>query len=106
MPKITFIEHSGQEHVVDVAVGHSVMQAAIDNMVPGIIADCGGNCSCATCHVYVDSDWVERVTPPIQSEKDMLECALHIQETSRLSCQLAVTPELDGLIVRLPESQT
>ena len=106
MPKITFIEHSGQEHVVTADVGQSVMQAAVDNMVPGIIADCGGNCSCATCHVYVDSGWVERVTPPTQSETDMLECALHTQETSRLSCQVAVTAELDGLIVRLPESQT
>lgn len=106
MVKITFVEHSGQEHVVDVEVGKSVMQAAVENMVPGIIADCGGNCSCATCHVYVDEQWAERVTPPSQGEADMLECALHIQQTSRLSCQLAVTPELDGLIVRLPESQT
>lgn len=105
MPKITFIEHSGQEHVVEVAAGQSVMQAAVDNSVPGIMADCGGNCSCATCHVYIDAEWAGRVTPPLQSETDMLDCALHTQESSRLSCQVAVTPELDGLIVRLPESQ-
>ena len=106
MPKITFIEHTGQEHVVDSEIGQSVMQAAINNAVPAIVADCGGNCSCATCHVYVDAGWVKCVTPPSQGETDMLECALHIQETSRLSCQIAVTAELDGLVVRLPESQT
>jgi ferredoxin, 2Fe-2S len=105
MPKITFIEHSGQQHDVEVEAGQSVMQAAIDNMVPGIIADCGGNCSCATCHVYIDGEWSERVAPPLQSEKEMLECALHTRESSRLSCQIPVTAELDGMIVRLPESQ-
>jgi len=106
MPKVTFIEFSGQEHVIEVEVGQSVMQAAVNNMVPGIIADCGGNCSCATCHVYINPEWVGRVTPPSPGETEMLECALHIQETSRLSCQVAVTADLDGLVVRLPESQT
>jgi len=106
MPRIKFIEHSGMEHAVDAEVGQSVMQVATNNMVPGIIADCGGNCSCATCHVYIDAEWASHMAAPAQSEKDMLECALHIQENSRLSCQIAVTPELDGMIVRLPESQT
>jgi 2Fe-2S ferredoxin len=106
MPKITFIEHSGQQHSVEAEVGQSVMQVAMNNMVPGIIADCGGNCSCATCHVYINGDWASHVTPPAEDEKAMLECALHTRDTSRLSCQVAVTPELDGMIVRLPESQT
>ena len=106
MPKITFIEHSGQQHSVEAEVGQSVMQVAMSNMVPGIIADCGGNCSCATCHVYIDTDWASHVMPPAQAEKDMLECALHTRDASRLSCQVAVTLELDGMIVRIPESQT
>ena len=106
MPKITYIEHSGQQHTVEADVGQSLMQVATNNMIPGIIADCGGNCSCATCHVYVDADWASHVEPPAQGERDMLECALHVQENSRLSCQIPVTPELDGLVVRLPESQT
>jgi 2Fe-2S ferredoxin len=106
MPKITFIEHSGLEHQVEAQIGQSVMQAATGNMVPGIIADCGGNCSCATCHVYVDEQWRAHVPAPSKEEREMIECALHVQENSRLSCQIHVTPELDGLIVRLPESQT
>jgi len=106
MPKITFIEHSGTEHPVEAQVGQSVMQAATGNMVPGIIADCGGNCSCATCHVYVDASWRAHLPPASKEEREMIECALHVQEGSRLSCQLHITPELDGLIVRLPESQT
>jgi Ferredoxin len=105
MPRITFIEHDGTEHRLDVATGQSVMQAAMSNNVPGIIADCGGSCSCATCHVYVDPGWRDRVQPPSSSEKDMVECALHVQETSRLSCQIKVVDELDGLVVRIPESQ-
>jgi 2Fe-2S ferredoxin len=105
MPKITYIEFSGQQHTVDAEVGQSLMQVATDNMIPGIIADCGGNCSCATCHVYIDTSWQARVTPPEQGERDMLDCALYVQENSRLSCQVNVTPELDGMVVRLPESQ-
>jgi 2Fe-2S ferredoxin len=106
MPKITFIEHSGTRHEVDAQVGQSVMQAAVNNLVPGIIADCGGNCSCATCHVYVPSEWSAHLAPASQAEKEMIECALHVQENSRLSCQLHITPEMDGLEVNLPESQT
>lgn len=106
MPKIIFIEHSGMQHEVEAQVGDSVMQAAVNNMVPGIIADCGGNCSCATCHVYVDEAWRGHLPAPTKMESEMVECALEVRENSRLGCQLHVTPELDGLIVRLPESQT
>jgi ferredoxin, 2Fe-2S len=106
MPKITFIEASGQEHPVDANAGDSVMQAAMANVVPGILADCGGNCSCATCHVYVDDAWRSRIPPPSAQELEMIECALDVQDNSRLSCQIQMTPDLDGLIVRLPKSQT
>jgi 2Fe-2S ferredoxin len=106
MPKVTFIEHDGTVHAVEAEAGRSVMQAANDHMVPGILADCGGNCACATCHVYVDGAWVARLAPPSKEEREMIECALHVQDNSRLSCQLPVTAEIDGLIVRLPESQT
>ena len=106
MPKITFIEFNGAEHVVEAGIGQSLMQAAANKMVPGILADCGGNCSCATCHVYIDERWSGRTVPPTKEEKDMLECALHVTGASRLSCQVNVTEGLDGLVVRLPESQT
>jgi 2Fe-2S ferredoxin len=105
MPTITFIEFNGKEYKVAAEVGQSVMQAGTNNMVPGIVADCGGACSCATCHVYVDPTWETKIAPPEQTEKDMIDCALHVQPNSRLSCQIQVTPELDGLVVRLPESQ-
>jgi ferredoxin, 2Fe-2S len=105
MPRITFIEHNGTEHALEVTSGQSVMQVAMSHRVPGIIADCGGSCSCATCHVYVDGTWLERLPPPSSAEKDMIECALHVQDNSRLSCQIEVGDHLDGLIVRLPESQ-
>ena len=105
MPRITFIQHDGAEQTLDVAPGQSVMQAAMSNGVSGIIADCGGSCSCATCHVYVDEAWRDRVPPQSPAEKDMVECALHVQENSRLSCQIKVVDELDGLVVRIPESQ-
>ena len=106
MPKITFIEHNGTEHLVDAAAGESLMRAAVDNRVDGIVADCGGNCSCATCHVYIEATWRERIPPASNEERDMIECALHVEEHSRLSCQILVTPALDGLIVRIPVSQT
>jgi ferredoxin, 2Fe-2S len=105
MPKITFIEDSGEAHTIEAQAGVTVMQAALDSGVPGILADCGGNCSCATCQVYVDAAWQGRVGAVSQVEKDMIECALYPQDNSRLSCQIAVTPELDGLVVRLPKSQ-
>lgn len=107
MPSITFIEHNGKAHTVQVASGQSVMQAAVDNNVPGIDADCGGECACATCHVYVDAAWLDRVGLPADGsqEASMLSFAAVTQPDSRLSCQITVTDALDGLVVRMPEGQ-
>lgn len=105
MPQITYISHDGNATEVDVPVGNSVMQGAVDNMIDGIVAECGGSCSCATCHCYVDEAWVSKLPPASGMEKDMLECVLEPRPNSRLSCQLEVTEELDGLVVHLPESQ-
>ena len=105
MPKITFIEHSGAEHVVDADVGLSVMEAAVRNSVPGIDADCGGACACATCHVYVDDAWTDKTGKPAATEEDMLDFAFDVRPNSRLSCQIKVRPELDGLVVTVPERQ-
>ena len=106
MPQIVFIEFNGTEHRVDAPVGDTVMQAATHHMVPGIIADCGGNCACATCHVYIEEPWSAQMNPPSKEEKDMIDCALHVTPASRLGCQVQVTEKLEGLVVRLPESQT
>jgi 2Fe-2S ferredoxin len=105
MAKITYIEHTGKEHVVDAPEGQSVMETAIKNAVPGIDADCGGACACATCHVYVDPNWCDAVGPASEMEQSMLDFANGVEPNSRLSCQIKVTSALDGLIVRLPESQ-
>jgi 2Fe-2S ferredoxin len=105
MPKIVFIEHDGTEHVVQADAGRSVMQAAVDNFVPGIIADCGGNCSCGTCHGFVDERWRPLLSPADANESSLLEGLLEAQTNSRLTCQISITPALDGLIVRLPKSQ-
>ena len=104
-PKIVFIEHSGRVHEVRATPGKSVMEAATANMVPGIIAECGGCCSCATCHVYVDAAWLGKLVPPDAMEQGMLEGALSVESNSRLSCQIEMTQALDGLTVRIPESQ-
>ncbi|MCI1047033.1 2Fe-2S iron-sulfur cluster-binding protein [Caballeronia zhejiangensis] len=106
MTKIHYIEFDGSTHSVDVEDGWSVMKGAVFNGVPGIDAECGGACACATCHVYVDSDWIDRVPSAEQQERDTLEFALEAQVGSRLSCQIKVTPELDGLVVRMPEAQS
>jgi len=105
LPKVKYIEHNGKEHEVDVPVGWSVMEGAVKNLVPGIDADCGGACACATCHVYVDEAWAGKVTPKHDMEETMLDFAQDLEPTSRLSCQIKITPELDGLVVRLPKSQ-
>lgn len=105
MPKITYIEHDGTEHVIDVASGLSVMEGAVRNLVPGIDADCGGACACATCHVYVDPAWSEKTGTREAMEDSMLDFADEVKDTSRLSCQITVTEELDGLVVRMPEHQ-
>ncbi|MFA7602796.1 MAG: 2Fe-2S iron-sulfur cluster-binding protein [Novosphingobium sp.] len=105
MPRITYIEFDGTEHQIDVENGYTVMEGAVRNGVPGIDADCGGACACATCHVYIDPAWRDRTGAPGEVEADMLEFGQGVAEGSRLSCQIAVRPELDGLIVRLPETQ-
>lgn len=105
MPKITYIECGGSEHSVEVKAGQSVMEGAVKNNVPGIDAECGGAAACATCHVFVDPEWAERAGPRTPEEEAMIEFAPGVQETSRLSCQIRVSDALDGLIVRLPESQ-
>lgn len=105
MPKITYIEHNGKEHVIDVPEGWTVMEGAIKNMVPGIDADCGGACACATCHVYVDGDFMAKVGNAEGMETSMLDFAEDVEENSRLSCQITVSADLDGMIVRLPRSQ-
>ena len=105
MPKIRFIQHDGTEQIVEGEAGQSIMQTARDNMVPGIIGDCGGNCSCATCHGYVDPAWLKKLPPRSENEVVMLDGVMHLEDNSRLTCQIKVTPELDGIIVRLPVSQ-
>ena len=105
MPKVTFIEHNGKAHTVQAVAGLSLMRAAIDNQVPGIDADCGGQCACATCHVYVDAAWEIRTGGRTSMEEDMLNFAAVTQANSRLACQIAVTDALDGLLVSMPEGQ-
>jgi 2Fe-2S ferredoxin len=107
MPKITYVEFGGREHRVEVPAGLSVMRGAVDNNIPGIDADCGGECACATCHVYVDESWLASIgTPePGSQEASMLSFAALAQPNSRLSCQITVSEALDGLTVRLPEGQ-
>ena len=105
MPKIHYVSHDGADRAVDVSQGESVMRGAVLNAVPGIDADCGGECACATCHVYVDDAWKDRVGAASEQETSMLGFVDSVKDTSRLSCQIKVTPELDGLVVHLPESQ-
>jgi ferredoxin, 2Fe-2S len=107
MPKVTYVEYSGTEHQVEVPVGLSVMRGAVNNAVPGIDADCGGECACATCHVYVDPAWLDKIGLPEQGsqEASMLSFAAVAQPDSRLACQIKMREELDGLVVRMPEGQ-
>ena len=105
MAKITFIDSAGTARSVDAEIGSTVMETAIKNDIPGIEAECGGACACATCHVYVDDAWTEIVGKPSQMEEDMLDFAFEVRPTSRLSCQIKVAPNLDGLIVTTPAKQ-
>ena len=105
MVRITYVEHDGTEHAVDVSPGLSVMEGAVKNNLPGIDADCGGACACATCHVYVDEAWRASTGERQAMEESMLEFAEGVAANSRLSCQIRVTPALDGLVVRMPASQ-
>jgi 2Fe-2S ferredoxin len=105
MAKITFIQPDGAQDAVDAEDGMTVMEAAKQNDVAGIEAECGGSCACATCHVYVDAAWRDKVGSPQNMEEDMLDFAFDVREESRLACQIRITPELDGLIVRVPAKQ-
>ena len=105
MPKVSFIEHNGTRHDVDVAEGTTLMRAAVDNAVPGIDGDCGGQCACGTCHVYVDPEWQAKTGTRTEAEVEMLDFAAGTQANSRLACQVTLTAALDGLTVRMPEGQ-
>jgi len=105
MPKITYIEYDGTEHTVEAELGSTVMETALKNDIGGIVAECGGGCTCATCLVHVDEKWFPQVGPPSEEENQMLDTAFEVKDTSRLSCQIKVTEELDGLIVRTPSYQ-
>jgi len=105
MVHVTYVEHNGTSRTVDVREGLSVMEGALRHDIPGIDGDCGGACACGTCHVYVDPAWTECLSPPNELERDMLKLVVEPNETSRLACQIEVTPELDGLTVRTPISQ-
>lgn len=105
MTKITYIDAAGTSRTVEAQVGSTVMETALRNSVPGIDAECGGACACATCHVYVADDWTEKVGKPSQMEEDMLDFAFEVRPTSRLSCQIKVTEALDGLVVSTPAKQ-
>ena len=105
MAKIIYVDHEGTERVVEATNGESVMEAAIKNSIPGIDADCGGACACATCHVYIEDGFMDKVGTPEDMEQSMLDFAENVQGNSRLSCQISVSDELDGLKVTTPESQ-
>ena len=105
MPKITYIEHNGKSHTVEVAKELTVMEGAVQNSIPGIEADCGGACACATCHVYVKEEWFDKIPKKENAEEDMLDMAFEPKKMSRLSCQITVSDSLDGLVVKMPSKQ-
>ena len=106
MPKIIFNTHDNKTHTIDVQNGLTVMEGAVQNDIPGIDADCGGGMACATCHVYVDEDWVQKLPQKDDGEEDMLDMAFEPKKNSRLSCQIIVSDELDGLVVNIPSKQS
>jgi len=105
MVKITFVQKDGARQDVDGQPGMTVMEAAVKAMVPGIDADCGGACACATCHVYVEPEWLEKVGKRNEMEEDMLDFAFDVRDNSRLSCQIKISDAIDGLVVKVPEKQ-
>ena len=105
MPKITYIEHNGKTHIQEVPNGLSVMEGAVQNNIPGIDADCGGSCACATCHVYVDEKWFNKLANKEDAEEDMLDMAFEPNKSSRLTCQITVSDDLDGMVVKMPSKQ-
>ena len=106
MPKITYIEHIGKSHTIDIPKGLSVMEGAIQNNIPGIDADCGGSMACATCHVYVEEKWLDKLSKAEDAEVDMIDMAYEPKKNSRLSCQIIISNELDGLTVTTPTKQS
>ena len=106
MAKVTFIENSGEKKTIDIDDGHTVMEGAVQNNIPGIDADCGGSMACATCHVYVQEEWYEKLPKAEDGEQDMIDMAFEPKKNSRLSCQIIVSKEIDGLIVTTPKKQT
>ena len=105
MPKITYIEHNGKSHVVEVSNGLSVMEGAVQNNIPGIDADCGGSCACAPCHVYVGEKWFSKLPNKENAEEDMLDMAFEPNEFSRLGCQITITDDLNEMVVKMPSKQ-
>ena len=105
MPKITYIEYNGKSHEIEVSNELSVMEGALQNNIPGIDADCGGSCACATCHVYVDEKWFDKLPKKESAEEDMLDMAYEPKKNSRLSCQITVEDSLNGLVVKMPSKQ-
>ena len=105
MPKIIITEADGQEHEVEIEVGSTIMQGAVDNMIDGILAECGGVCSCATCHCYIEEQWIGKLSEADELEKEMLANVLDLKPNSRLSCQVTITEDMEGMRVVLPESQ-
>ena len=106
MPKITYIDSTGERRTINVEKGLTVMEGAVQNQIPGIDADCGGGMACATCHVYVKEEWLNKLTKAEDAEQDMIDMAFEPKKNSRLSCQLIVSDELDGLVVTTPSKQT
>lgn len=105
MPTVVFIDHTGAVFEVQAPLNKSLMQAAVDNSVPGILGDCGGSCSCGTCHAYVEAPWAEKLPPQSETEVFMLEGVHEPRASSRLCCQIRLNPELDGIVVHLPAEQ-
>jgi ferredoxin, 2Fe-2S len=105
MPRVIFITFSGERHPIDVPAGTTLMRAATDHSVPGIDGDCGGQCACATCHLFVESPWLARLSPRSDHEEDMLNFTSDLRENSRLGCQIRLTDALDGIVVHLPQGQ-
>ena len=105
MTKITYVQADGSSQTVEAAPGSTVMETAIDNDIEGIVAECGGACSCATCHVYVENHWLDKLPAPDSLEDGMLDCVIDRQPNSRLSCQIRVSDEIDGIVIRVPDSQ-
>ena len=105
MSKVIYVDKNEQQYVVDVENGTNLMQAALDNLVPGILGDCGGSSACATCHVYVDPKWAERAGSPSEIEIDLIDGLLETRPTSRLACQILMSDDLDGIVLQLPEQQ-